>query len=199
MDQSQTSEPISIPEPTAAKPWQARHDVQFYDNQEFLASSVATFLAEGIKSAQPAIVIATPGHTRLIQAELRKNRVDIDALGATNMMWLDARDTLASFMEGGRPSAELFDVTVGNAFEKITSERRYVTVRAFGEMVDLLWRDGKMQAALELEELWNGLASRYSFALLCAYAASSLHSADMHGVERICAVHNQVLPSRPLA
>lgn len=197
MEMNPTSEPISIP--ATPRPWQARHDVQFYDDQEFLASSVATFLAEGIKSAQPAIVIATPAHTRLIQAELRRRGVDLDAFGVSNLMWLDARDTLASFMEGGRPSAELFDATVGNAFEKITRERRYVTVRAFGEMVDLLWRDGKMQAAIDLEGLWNGLASRYSFALLCAYAADSLNPADLDGMERICAVHSQVLPSRPLA
>lgn len=173
--------------------------MQFYDNPEFLASSVAAFLAEGIKSAQPAIVIATPAHTRLIQAELVKRGVDVDALGMTNLMWLDARDTLASFMEGGRPSAELFDATVGSAFERVTSDRRYVTVRAFGEMVDLLWRDGKMQAAIELEELWNSLASRYSFALLCAYAAAGLNPTDTRGLERICAVHSKVLPSRPLA
>ena len=197
MEMNSTAATAAAAGQAAAKPWQARHDVQFYDNQAFLASSVASFLAEGIKSAQPAIVIATPSHTRMIKDELRARGIDVDTLGQNNLTWLDARDCLASIMEGGRPSAELFDATVGNVFEKVTSDRRYVTIRAFGEMVDLLWRDGKTQAALELEELWNGLASRYSFALLCAYAASSINPADMAGLERICATHSHVLPSRP--
>ena len=197
MEMNQTSGTVSAGEQAPARPWQARHDVQFYDGEALLASSVAGFLAEGIRSAQPAIVIATPAHARLIREELRSRGIDVDTLGTKNLMWLDARDCLASIMEGGRPSAELFDATVGNVFEKVTSDRRYVTIRAFGEMVDLLWRDGKTQAAIELEELWNGLASRYSFALLCAYAASSLDPADMAGLERICARHSHVLPSRP--
>ena len=32
---------------------------------------------------------------------------------------------------------------------------RVRTSGAFGEMVDLLWRDGNAKAALRLEELWN--------------------------------------------
>jgi hypothetical protein len=189
---------LSAPQAVAAKPWQARHDVQFYDDDNRLATTVAGFLAEGIKSAQPAIVIATPAHMRAIQDVLRHRGVDVESLGPNDMIWLDARDTLSAFMEGGRPSRELFDATVGNVFEKITNARRYVTVRAFGEMVDILWREGKTRAAIELEELWNGLASRYAFALLCAYSTHSLDPADLAGIERICSVHNQVLSAARL-
>ena|SRR5687768_11695791 len=199
MEQRQVFESLRARESGAAKPWQARHDVQFYDDDSRLARSVADFLAEGIKSAQPAIVIATPAHIRAIKEELRQCGVDVDGAGPNDMIWLDAHETLSAFMEGGRPSRELFDATVGNVFEKVTSARRYVTVRAFGEMVDILWRDGKPQAAIELEEIWNALAARYAFALLCAYSTKSLDPTDMAGIERICSVHSQVLPSRPAA
>lgn len=183
----------------AAKAWQASHDVQFYDDDAYLTKSVAKFLAAGIKSAQPAIVIATAAHTQAIKAELYAVGIDVDALRKYDMVWLDAADTLSAFMEGGHPSRELFEATVGNVFERVTNARRYVTVRAYGEMVNLLWRERKAQQALELEELWNELASRYSFALLCAYATDSLDPADLTGIERICAAHSAVLPSRPLA
>ena len=184
---------------TAAKAWQASHDVQFYDDEAYLAKSVAKFLAAGIKSAQPAIVIATAAHIEAMQAELRALGIDADALHPSDMVWLDAQDTLSAFMEGGHPNRELFFATVGNVFERVTNSRRYVTVRAYGEMVNLLWREGKSMQAIELEELWNELASRYSFALLCAYATDSLDPADLAGIERICAVHSAVLPSRPAA
>lgn len=181
---------------SGARAWQARHDVQFYEDHARMASSVAAFLAEGIQSAQPALVIATPAHARAIRDELVKRSVDVDALSPNNLVWLDAQDTLASFMEGSHPNAELFDATVGNVLEKVTRGRRYVTVRAFGEMVDLLWRDGRTHAALEVEALWNKLASRYSFALLCAYGADSVSPTDLNGVERIRSLHSGVVPAR---
>jgi hypothetical protein len=184
---------------TAAKAWQASHDVQFYDDDAYLAKSVAKFLAAGIKSAQPAIVIATAAHIKAMKAELQALGIDVDALRQSDMVWLDAHDTLSAFMEGGHPNRELFFATVGNVFERVTNSRRYVTVRAYGEMVNLLWREGKSMQAIELEELWNEMASRYSFALLCAYATDSLDPSDLAGIERICAVHSAVLPSRPLA
>ena len=199
MEQSQTFDSLRMREAEAAKPWQARHDVQFYDDERHLAATVASFLAEGIKNAQPAIVIATKAHIRSFKDALRARGVDVESLEPNDMVWLDAHDTLSAFMEGGHPSPELFGATVGNVFEKVTGARRYVTVRAFGEMVDILWRNGQNGAAIELEELWNGLSARYAFALLCAYSTRSLDAADLDGIERICAVHHQVLPSRPQA
>lgn len=197
MEQNRTAESLHARAAGVARPWQARHDVQFYDDDRHLAATVAGFLAEGIKNAQPAIVIATPNHTGAIRDALRLRGVDVDALGPHDMAWLDAHDTLSAFMEGGRPSRELFDATVGNVFEKATKTRRYVTIRAFGEMVDILWRDGNTRAAIELEEMWNEFAARYAFALLCGYSTRSLDPADLDGIERICSVHHQVVPSRP--
>lgn len=199
MEQHHVFESVRAREPLAVKPWEARHDVQFYDDDDYLASCIAAFIAEGVRCAQPAVVIATPAHIRAIQDHLTRLGVNVDAVRPHDMVWLDARDTLASFMEGGRCNPELFDATVGRVLETITASRRYVTVRAFGEMVDLLWRDQKPSVAIQLEELWAGLASRYSFALLCAYSKSSLDPKDMAGIDHICRVHNRVLPARPAA
>ena len=37
-------------------------------------------------------------------------------------------------------------------------------------MVDLLWKQGKTEAAIRLEVLWNNLADSHVFSLLCGYA-----------------------------
>ena len=42
-------------------------------------------------------------------------------------------------------------------------------------MVDLLWQDGQQQAAIQLEMLWNQLAAREDFALLCGYAMGTFY------------------------
>jgi hypothetical protein len=98
-------------------------------------------------------------------------------------------------MVNGMPDEQRFQATIGAAIAKLSTKRPNVMVRAFGEMVDLLWRDGKMDAAIQLETLWNRLATKYEFALLCAYARETLTTADpLVAVDRICQVHTRLLP-----
>ena len=191
MEHHHVFDSVKARQPLTVKPWEARHDVQFYDDDDYLASCIAAFIAEGVRCAQPSVVIATPAHIAAIKSHLTRLGVNVDALRPYDMVWLDARDTLASFMEGGRCVPELFDATVGSVMDKVTQSRRYVTVRAFGEMVDLLWRDQKPSIAIQLEELWNGLASKYAFSLLCAYDKQGLAGED--DVARICRVHTHVV------
>ncbi len=66
----------------------------------------------------------------------------------------------------------------------------------FGEMVALLWADGQTGAAVDLEAMWNELASQYSFSLLCAYPASAVsgdHLADE--VAHLQAAHSALRPA----
>jgi hypothetical protein len=180
-----------------ARTWEKRHDVQFYDNHTFLCQTVGRYLAEGIKAAQPAIIIATPPHRHAFAAELGRLGIDIETLRPLDLVWLDARETMSAFLEGGSPNAELFEATVGNVLERVIEGRRYTTVRAYGEMVDLLWREGKPEAAVALEEMWNALATKYAFSLLCAYSKESFQEThSLSGIERICALHTHVLSSR---
>jgi DcmR-like sensory protein len=180
----------------ATRVWAPGHEVQFYQDDARLCDGVGHFLTEGVRAGQPAIVIATPSHRQEFAERMRLAGIDPDRLAPIDLVWLDARETLSAFMEGGRPNAELFHATVGNVFEKVIANRRFVLVRAYGEMVDLLWRDGKAEAALELEDLWNTLAGKYKFFLLCVYAKESLVAhGSPDGIERVCACHSSVLRS----
>jgi hypothetical protein len=177
------------------------HDVQFYHTETFLTAAVVKFLAEGLRAGQPQIVIATPSHRRQFVAALRAAGVAADdILGTQDGVWLDARDTLDAFMEGGLPNRERFAATVGDIFEMMLEERNYLVVRAYGEMVDLLWQDRNVDGAVAVEELWNELAAKYAFSLLCGYAlGGELHTVAAHDLDRVCAQHTLTLPfERPL-
>lgn len=177
--------------------WVATHDVQFYETEDFLFGSVGEYLATGVRLGQPIVVIATGAHRKAYKDAMRARGANPDDLTeGRDVIWLDARETLAAFMEGGQPNAELFDLTVGRVFESLRRNRRYVMIRAHGEMVDLLWREGKADAALAVEELWNELATRHSFSLLCTYSRPTLANVvKLDGIDRICACHARVLPS----
>lgn len=172
------------------------HDVQFYRTDAFLTSAVVDFLGEGIRAGQPVIVIATEPHRRAFAEKLRAKGLDPDKLFSGRLaVWLDARETLSAFMEGGLPNRELFFATVGSVFERLLAKRYYLVVRAYGEMVDLLFKEGNTEGAVLLEQLWNELANKYKYALLCGYAIDNLlHEAGVAGFRRICDHHTRALP-----
>jgi hypothetical protein len=93
-------------------------------------------------------------------------------------------------MESGLPDRELFTATVGSVFEMLLEKRQYLLVRAFGEMVDLLSKDGNTDGAIMLEQLWNELAAKYKYSLLCGYALDNfLHEAGVPAFRRVCDHH----------
>jgi MEDS: MEthanogen/methylotroph, DcmR Sensory domain len=147
------------------------HAVQFYKDETSLAGTVAQFLAEGLNTGQPGLIIATPSHTESIVRQLALRGLNVDALRATGeLQFLDARKMLGAFMVNGTPEAMLFRISVGDMIEKLCMGRTPCPIRAYGEMVDLLWQEGNSDGAIKLEILWNQLAATYDFSLLCGYA-----------------------------
>lgn len=172
------------------------HDVYFYPSDGALVDAVVEFLGEAVRVGQPVIVIATGNHRRAFAAGLRAKGLDPDQLLTGRLaIWLDARETLDSFMEGKLPNKDLFIATVGSVFEKILEQRQYLLVRAFGEMVDLLWKDGNIEGAILLEKYWNELALRYKYSLLCGYSIDNfVHEAGSAAFRRVCDQHTNALP-----
>ena len=152
------------------------HAVQFYNDDASLARIVADFLAEGFATDDPAIVIATPEHRVALEASLRAQSIDVDALARRgDIVLLDAREILDTFMVDGMPDAARFRRNIGEVIEKACGARPHCTVRAYGEMVNVLWKDGLSAAAIRLETLWNELANTHDFKLLCGYSMGNFY------------------------
>jgi len=167
------------------------HAVRFYDSEAALCRIVATFLREGLVLGQPALVIATAEHTQGILAELRAREMNIEALQkADDLVLLDAQKTMDAFMVNGLPDAGLFKETATAAID-MTRGRGRTSIRAYGEMVDLLWKKGRDVAALQLEMLWNRLARSHQFSLLCGYAMGNFYK-DAHVLD-VCRQHTHLM------
>ena len=177
------------------------HLVQFYESEDFLALAVADFLAPGISHGQPLVVIATEPHRRIVTRQLKSKGLDVDrASEMGHLTLLDARHTLDAFMVGPSPDPARFQNVIGTVLEAAHDRGGPGAVlRLYGEMVDLLWRDGNTEGALQVEELWNDLSRTYEFSLLCAYAMGNFYrSADSEGFREICRHHTRVTPSERL-
>ena len=172
-----------------------RHAVKFYENDATLFRTVGEFLSQGLVDGDPCIVIATDAHAIGVLDDLSDRVIDVArASGRGQLLVLSAEETLATFMRDGRPDAELFRRNVGETVAgMVRAHEGRATVRAFGEMVDVLWRQGSHDAAIRLEILWNELAARLGFSLLCAYSMGSFYQ-QAELVERICEQHTHVMP-----
>jgi PAS domain S-box-containing protein len=101
-------------------------------------------------------------------------------------------------MVDGTPDPALFAEAAGSLIDRLASTESGQTrrVAVFGEMVALLWTDGKFEAAIQLEQLWNELARTHSFQLHCAYPLSQFSKQeDAEKIQEICAEHSHVIPT----
>jgi hypothetical protein len=157
------------------------HAVQFYSRDDELIDTASSFLIEGALRGEAAIVIATPKHRATL----------IEVAGYFGpIVAMDAEDTLRRFMVDDRPNPGRFEEVVGTVVRAAVAQGN--GARAFGEMVAILWREGNVVAALELEELWNGLLDAVDFCLLCAYPTSLVQGQGAH-VTKLCGLHSDVV------
>src|SRR5687767_7163074 len=169
------------------------HAVQFYGDETELFKTIGTFLSEGLVSGQPAIVIATPDHAAAIQDALSSHLIDVArARHLGDLIMLDAEETLGTFMHNGTPDKLLFERQVGSLMEQTIRGRVRTPLRAYGEMVDVLWRRGQTDAAIRLEVMWNELASLHTFSLLCGYAIGNFYK-EASKLEDVARQHTHVI------
>jgi len=144
----------------------SRQSVRFYEDEADLVAAASDFIAGGLANQEPVLVIAVPEHRVAFLQSLEARGVDIEHVQEVGLLTLlDAHALLAGFMRGALPDRELFFAQLRALLERFPSGTR---LRAYGEMIDVLWKRGAVDAALRLEELWNELQQRHGFSLLCA-------------------------------
>ena len=152
------------------------HAVQFYKDDDSLITIVAKFLAEGFTQYQPAVVIATPEHRSALEEALAARQLDVKRMRQLgDLVVLDAREVLETVIVDGVPHARLFNHVVGTVLGQVARIHPNRTIRAYGEMVNVLWKDGMTAAAIRLETLWNELAKSHDFKLLCGYSMGNFY------------------------
>ena len=173
------------------------HVVQFYGHEEELADRVAGYLLGALQHDGVAVVIATAAHRRAFEARLTRAGVDVAAAARAGTYWtLDAGDAVRTLTAGGQLDRGAFDRVIGRLIADAGQGER--PVRAYGEMVALLWDAGLVNDAVQLEEMWNSLGLTRSFSLFCSYPARSV-TGDGHleAFAEVCRLHGSVVGGWP--
>jgi PAS domain S-box-containing protein len=173
----------------------SEHFVQFYESEVFLLDSLSEFVGTGLSAGDACIVIATKAHRDSLEERLKAKGLNLAAaLTRGEYIALDAVETLATFMVDGSPNSGRFLEVIGGIFTQAGKDRP--CIRAFGEMVALLWEEGNQAGAIHLEELWNELARTHSFSLFCAYPMHGFGKAAHSALfSQIGTHHTRVIPA----
>ncbi len=172
------------------------HFVQLYGNDDALAPNVGRYLSEGLDQGDSGIVIATPGHWSAFQQILESRGVDVPAAeGERKLLFLDAEQTLNRFMVGGVPDWNRFEKTISSSVGWLRCPPKH-TVRAYGEMVGVLWTAGEYSAAIKLEEYWNQVLEVLGITLFCSYPIDIFSPEfESSGIHSILSDHTHLLPA----
>jgi len=177
----------------------ADHAVRFYGANRELAATVAEYLAEGLRSGDGVLVVATEAHRRSFAENLAGDDIDVHAHSdAGRLLMADAAGQLDRFLAVDRLDHELFESVAADLIRSVAGAGR--RVRIYAEMVALLWDAGQIAVAIELEELWNELGANVPFSLLCGYPARLLADAGQaDAVRQISGLHSSVTAAGPVA
>jgi len=171
-----------------------RHEVLFYPDDAVFLDSCTRFIAAALDAGNVAAVVATESHRDSLFQRLKAEGLDVDAeIKHGRYISLEVAKTLSTFMVNDMPDWERFFEVVGGLVSGAAKAGKgeHSRVAMWGECGPLLWAEGKVDAAIRLEQLLNWLATIYEFDVLCAYALSSFHGEEhWHIFQSICTEHS---------
>ena len=175
------------------------HVVQLYSDDGFLIDVLGRFVGGAIAAGDVAIVLATASHRSELEKQLSGRGVDLNRAAAQGRyITLDVSDTLPRFMVNGAADETRFKAIIGGVLSqaKKAIDGKNCRIAVFGELVAVLWAEGKPQEAIRVEEFWNDLSKEYSFSLLCAYPITGFdNETHIEPFLKMCRTHSGVVPS----
>jgi len=169
----------------------ADHVVQVYDNDKILIDALTEFVIGGFKAGDSSIIIATDIHLSSLTDRIKNSGFKLELLQAQNrFIALDVSVVLSKFMVNDWPDETLFFKTISDIVEKIGVTGR---IRAFGEMVAILWERELHGATIHLEHLWDKFFTQHPLCLFCAYPKKAFAENYESSVQHICRMHSKLI------
>ena len=171
-----------------------RHDVLFCSSDAVLIGAFSRFIAGELGKGHAVITLVTEAHDQSLRHSLQASQVDLAlAIRQQRYVQLNIHELLAKVMVNGQPDPMRFlkaaEDIVTDAVRRATSE--YARVAACGECSATVWAQQHLEAAIQLEHLWDQIAMDRQMDILCAYPWAAREE-TVPEVRRLCAEHTGV-------
>jgi DNA-binding NarL/FixJ family response regulator len=173
------------------------HELQIYSNHEYFLDGFTSFVSAGLNAGNAVVVLATEAHRQGLAQKLQTQGFDLDTLiKSGSYISIDAWKTLSSFMVDDQPDSDQLGSVVSSLVKKVSKAPNGATRRviACGECAPFLWTQGKLDAALQVEELWDAASHKYGLSSLCGYISGiSQREEDQRIFQAICSFHSPAI------
>ncbi len=172
------------------------HEVAFWPDDASLVHGYSRFIENSLEQGNAVIFVATESHRNSVLQRLKANGIDVcAAMEKRNYIPLDVADLLSAIMIRDVPDPVRLTEVAGNLIAQVRAvkgnQRR---VSACGECAPTLLAQGKAEAAIQLEHLWDETVVRgHDVNLLCGYSSQDFQGEESRRTfERVCAEHSAV-------
>ena len=147
------------------------------------------------QSGSIAIVIATNAHREALERSIQASSEDGERPWDQAYRHIDAAGALRECTVGGEPDMIRLRQRLADVMTTADVNSKRPRPFVYGEIVDVLNSQGKFEAAIGVERVWEELAKKWEFSLLCGYGIETFDppAADSFFV-RTCGLHSTVIP-----
>jgi DNA-binding response OmpR family regulator len=171
-----------------------RHGLLFYSSDAVLVAAFNRFIAGELREGNAVVALVTGAHEQTLQSSLEASRVDV-ALAIREQRYLpvNVNELLAKAMVNGCPDPLRYLDAAGDLLADVTRHAtdRHARVAACGEGTSMFWTHGHVDAAIQLEHLWDEIAKSRQLDILCAFPLTT-RDGSVPAVRRLCAEHTAV-------
>lgn len=165
--------------------------LSLFDDDGRSLKTIGSWLARALLDGGTVLVVAEAQHCSVLLDTILAEGADVaEARLDGCLVELDAEETLARIFEGDRLPAASFDAEIGDIVRSALARGR--PVRVYGEMVALLWREGRVGSVFDLETRWTELGARGRLSRVCGYPMEILSSGPV--IDELRRLHSHSPP-----
>jgi hypothetical protein len=172
------------------------HIVQLYQDQDFLNRAVCRFVGAGFANGEGIILVSTLPHWNGFRGRLEAEGVNVGAARKRGQLTVvDADELLPRFMRNAMPDPDIFPGVFGDVVAEARASGGYQKVRVWGEMVNVLWERGDVDASMNLEDQFDQLIKKRDMVIFCSFLMDNFND-DVHArmLPRLGTNHSHLIP-----
>ena len=172
-----------------------QHAVQFHMNDRFFLDEVSRFVGSVLRAGEPVVVVAGEATRAGLAHRLHAQEFDLGRLESRGQFVAhDSAGALSRVMRGAYPDrdsvAEIVDDLERTRVASSSGPDCRLTI--VGDMSVALCRNGDVDAAIELESIWDDLTSGLPLFTVCSYPVDCFERGGAELFGRVCAAHSAV-------